>query len=63
MELKHYQSVWKGCQHIRVKMDNAITNVFVNNMGENILVKCNFLAKVIAVLHRKTDVVISGTYT
>ena len=63
MELKHYQSVWKGCQHIRVKMGNAITIVFVNNMGENILVKCNLLAKVIAVLHRKTDVVISGTYT
>ena len=45
MAVKHYQSAWEGCQHVKVKADNTTAIVYVSHIGGNISAKCNFLAK------------------
>lgn len=45
MAVKHYQSAWEGCQHVKVKADNTTAIVYVSHIGGNISAKGNFLAK------------------
>ena len=33
MAVKHYQSAWEGCQHVKVKADNTTAIVYVSHIG------------------------------